>query len=172
MVNRLLLLSTSLVLTLGGAVAGQAAPARLTQATELAAIQTAKIAPAQAIVAAEHYTGGRAIGFGMGRDDGVPRYAVQTLVGKRVKLAYVDPALGTVNRVTDEGRFDQVFHGARYTALEDLALRKANLADAVSGAARDSGGRVLDARPTLMNGSEAFRLDVYARNKVEPVVVG
>jgi hypothetical protein len=173
MSNRILLLSTALVLALGGAgMAQSASPRRLTQTDVLQAMQSATIAPAQAIAAAERYTGGRAVGFAMARDDGVPRYAVQTLVGKRVKLAYVDTALGTVNRAVDQGRFDRVFHHARYAALQDLALRKANLADAVIDAARDSGGRVLEAKPILMNGREAFRLDVYAQGKVQPAIVG
>lgn len=152
--------------TRAAAARAEAARAGLSFEPDDAALLDASATPAEAVDTAERTSGGEAVALVMGRDQGVLRYAVQTVTGERSVLVLVDTAIGNPNRVVEQGPVDAAFQGANLAAVRAIVRHDSDLMAAVASAQRRFGGTVIAAAPTLHHGHAAFRIRLLDRDRL------
>ena len=115
------------------------------------------ISPAFAIAEAERATGGGAVAFAAGREEGVLRYVVETIANGRVVVALIDTLVGNVNRTIDCGPVSALLPGPKLAVVELASGDNNGLARAVADGMRN-GRFVQAAAPELRDGCATFAL--------------
>lgn len=94
LVSRASPVALGLLLTLGAG--GVAFAADHQDQSEARIMQAAKVSLAQAVMTAEHQTGGKAFDAGVNNESGRPRIAVTVAGATGVQTVLIDPATGAV----------------------------------------------------------------------------
>lgn len=150
----------------GGTAAALAAAPDAAEHTEIAALQSAAIAPAAAIKAAESHAHGRALGFGYERNATTNAYEVTVSTSSGLRLVQVNPANGAVIGSRAEADNAMAADGLPATALRQAAAAPGSLAAAVTAAERATGGRALEANYALHHGHLSVDVDVPAKGRI------
>src|SRR3989442_11403362 len=119
---------------------------------------------AQAVRVAEQQTGGRARKAEMERNKGTDVYEIKTVSKEKSAKVFVDPVSGNVLRVASPGvisSLSHVFvrkdHVKEQAALARLEASPMSLVSAIESAARETGGRAVEAALAGFHGSRLLR---------------
>ncbi|MFC0387710.1 PepSY domain-containing protein [Muricoccus vinaceus] len=151
--NRILsaaLAGTLAAFTVGGAALaapeGQRQRGSTEHQTEAAAVLGARIAPADAVTAAERIASGRAVKLSMEHENGARLYEVRVASGDQMVTVIIDPSTGAGRAIENQGFLSRLLDRADKDELQAMLQASTTLGQAIAAAEHAAGsGRAVEA---------------------------
>lgn len=143
-----------------GATGAAFAAANNPEQGEMAGVQSAQVAPVNAIKAAEAKSGARAVDFGYEKNATTNAYEVTVATGSGLSMMQVDPTTGAISGATAHPANALAGDGLPANDVAKAAAAPIRLDAAVAAAENAGGGRALEANYTVRQGQLSVDVDV------------
>jgi len=138
--------------------------------SEVAALESARTAPADAVRAAEARTGGRAVEMGLEKKGtAAAYYEVLVAMPAGISEVHLDPSTGAVQSASKPGSL--AVEGVRPDQVAQVTAAPVTLADAITAAEQKAGGRTLEAGYAFVDGKAMARVEVAASGGLQQVTI-
>lgn len=154
---------------LGGGAA-LAAPLEHETAKEISTTLHAKVSPIEVVQTAEEHGKGRAVEVFAREEKGGMVYEIKAVEGDTLQTLLIDAASGKVLEQTNATSLKHLTK-AHQAELREVSEASTTLANAMTAAESDSGGKVIEAAYQKLDGKLAYVVEVDKSGKIEKVEI-